>query len=170
MGPVSTTIAIDAPRGRVHRLIGDLAFRPAFTDHFIDELRLERLDSAGVGAAARFRIRDRRLWIETAITESEPPHRLVERGFGGRFDRRAVFCVWELVESASRGGCEVTVTFVVAATTPIDRLSDALGLLRGGERWYRRQWSTALARLRPLAESSAEPPRLAVAGADRLVA
>ena len=170
MGPVSATTTIDAPRERVHRLIGDLAFRPAFTDHFIDEFRLERLDSAGIGAAARFRVRDRGLWVGTVIAESDPPHRLVERGTGGRFDRRAVFCVWELVESASRRGCEVTVTFVVEPAGPIDRLSDALGHLRGGERWYRRQWSTALARLRPLAESSAEPPRLVVAGADRLVA
>ena len=42
MGPVSATTAIDAPRERVYALLVDLAFRPAFTDHFIDEFRLER--------------------------------------------------------------------------------------------------------------------------------
>jgi uncharacterized protein YndB with AHSA1/START domain len=170
MGPVSATLPIDAPRERVHRLIGDLAFRPAFTDHFIDEFRLERLDSAGIGAAARFRIRDRRLWIESVVAESEPPHRLVERGAGGRFNRRPVFCVWELVEAASPNGCEVTVTFVIEAASPFDRVADGAGRLRGGEGWYRRQWSQALARLRPFAESGTEPPRLLVAGADRLAA
>jgi hypothetical protein len=169
MGPVSATIPIDAPRERVHGLIGDLAVRPAFTDHFIDEFRLERLDSTGVGAAARFRIRDRGLWLETVIAESDPPHRLVERGAGGRGNRRPAFCVWELVETASRDGCEVTVTFVVEPAGPFDRVADAAAQLRGAERWYRRQWSRALARLRPIAESDAEPPRLVVAGAERLV-
>ena len=106
MGPVSATTAIDAPRARVHQLIGELAIRPAITDHFIDEFRLERLESRGVGAAARFRIRKRGLWIEMVIAE----------------------------------------------------------------RWYRRQWARALARLREIAESDTEPPRLVVAGADRLVA
>ena len=70
MGPVSATIAIDARRERVHRLIGDLGVRPAFTDHFIDELRLERLDPTGVGAAARFRIPERGIWIETVMLQS----------------------------------------------------------------------------------------------------
>lgn len=170
MGPVSATIAIDAPRARVHRLIGDLAIRPAITDHFIDELRLERLESRGIGAAARFRIPKRGLWIEVVITETEPPHRLVERGFGGRGNRRPVFCVWELVEAASPAGCEVTVTFGIEPATSLDRVSDALAGLAGAERWYRRQWGRALTRLREIAESGAEPPRLIVAGADRLVA
>jgi uncharacterized protein YndB with AHSA1/START domain len=168
MGPVSATISIDAPRERVHRLIGDLAIRPAFTDHFIDEFRLERLESAGVGAAARFRIRDRATWMELVITESESPHRLVERGAGGRGNRRPVACLWEVTEAASRTGCEVRVTFVIEPASPVDRAMDAAAQLRGVEGWYRRQWARALARLRPLAESDAEPPRLVVAGAERL--
>jgi hypothetical protein len=170
MGPVSATIAIDAPRARVHRLIGDLAIRPAITDHFIDEFRLERLDSSGIGAAARFRIRERGLWVETVIAESEPPHRLVERGAGGRGNQRPVFCVWELVEAPSRGGCEATVMFVIEPASSFNRALDAAAQLRGIEGWYRRQWARALTRLRDLAESDSEPPRLTVAGADRLVA
>jgi hypothetical protein len=160
MGPVSATVPIDAPRERVHPLLADLAVRPAFTDHFIDEFRLERLDSIGVGAAARFRIRDRRLWVETVIVESAAPHRLAERGAGGRLNRMPVHTVWELVEAAAPSGCEVTVTFVIEARSPFDR--------PGRERWYRRQWARALGRLRDLAESGARPPRLAVAGMDRL--
>src|SRR5207244_4818374 len=108
MGPVSVTTPIDAPRERVYPLLADLAIRPAFTDHFIDEFRLERLASAGVGAAARFRIRDRGLWVETVIEETSPPYRLVERGAGGRLDHMHVHTVWELVEAAAPSGCEVT--------------------------------------------------------------
>jgi hypothetical protein len=160
MGPVSATIPIDVPRERVHPLLADLAIRPAFTDHFIDEFRLERLASVGVGAAARFRIRDRGLWIETVIEESSPPHLLVERGAGGRLDRMHVHTLWELVEAPAPSGCEVTVTFVIETTGPFDR--------PGPEHWYRRRWARALARLRDLAESDARPPRVAVAGADRL--
>jgi len=160
MGPVSATTPIDVPRERVHPLLADLAVRPAFTDHFIDEFRLERLASVGVGAAARFRIHDRGLWIETVIEESSPPHRLAERGAGGRLDRMGVHTIWELVEAPAPSGCEVTVTFIVETTGPFDR--------PGHERWYRRQWARALARLKDLAESDREPPRVAIAGGDRL--
>jgi hypothetical protein len=167
VGPVSTTISIDAPREHVHRLLADLAVRPSFTDHFIDEFRLERLDSAGVGAGARFRIPDRRLWIETVITDSQPPHRLSESGAGGRLDHRPVHTLWELVEAAGRSGCEVTVTFVIEPANPLDRLADAMRI-RGREGWYRRRWARALARLKEIAESDAKPRRLAVAGAERI--
>jgi uncharacterized protein YndB with AHSA1/START domain len=160
MGPVSATVTIDVPRERVHPLLADLAIRPAFTDHFIDELRLERLASSGVGAAARFRIPDRGLWVETVIEESSPPHRLAERGGAGRLDHMPVHTVWELVEAAAPRACEVTVTFVIETTGPFDR--------PGHERWYRRQWARALDRLKAIAESDQEPSRVAVAGGDRL--
>src|SRR5689334_20214036 len=160
MGPVSATIPIDVPRERVHPLLADLGIRPSFTDHFIDEFRLERLASVGLGAAARFRIGDRGLWIETVIEESSPPHRLAERGAGGRLDRMAVHTLWELVEAPARSGCEVTVTFVIETSGPFDR--------PGPERWYRRQWGRALTRLKDLAESDREPARVTIAGVDRL--
>ena len=86
MLPVTVSITIDAPRERVFELIGDLAKRPAFTDHFIEQFRLERIPSTGVGAAARFRTGPpgRRVWMETVIEELEPPHRILEGGHGGR--------------------------------------------------------------------------------------
>jgi uncharacterized protein YndB with AHSA1/START domain len=164
MGPVSATTSIDAPRERVHGLLADLAFRPAFTDHFIDQFRLERLDSAGVGAAARFQIPSRGIWVESVITESSPPHLVLEEGGGGRLDHLPVQTAWTLVNAAS--GCEVTVTFVI--DTADDRFADLASKARGAEGWYRRQWSRALRRLRDLAESDVTPPRVVVAGADRL--
>src|SRR5690242_10506775 len=109
MGPVTATTTIDAPRERVYRLLEDLAFRPAFTDHFIEQFRLERLDSAGVGAAARFLVPSRGIWIETVITDASAPHLLAEEGGGGRLDRLPVQTAWVLVNAG--GGCEVSVTF-----------------------------------------------------------
>jgi uncharacterized protein YndB with AHSA1/START domain len=161
MGPVSATTSIDAPREDVFELLVDLAVRPAFTDHFIDEYRLERLESAGVGAAARFRITDRSFWMETVIAEVDAPYRLVERGRGGRVDRIPIATVWELVEGPSAETCNVSVTFVMEPQSFAHRT-------RGSERWFRRQWSRSLARLRALAESAEPPPRIEVAGADRL--
>lgn len=166
MGPVSATTSIDAPRERVHELLNDLSVRPAFTDHFIDQFRLERLDPVGVGAAARFRIPSRGLWIETVIDETSPPHRIVESGGAGRLDHLPVHTAWELVDAGS--GCEATVTFVIETTNRFDRMSELAARFRGSEGWYRRQFSRALGRLREVAESDAPPPRLVVAGADRI--
>ena len=80
MGPVSTSITVDAPRERVFGFLLDLANRPAFTDHFMSELRLERVDSSGVGAAARFRVHPpaARMWMETVIEGAERPQHQVD--------------------------------------------------------------------------------------------
>ncbi len=168
MGPVSAKTSIDVPRERVYEILSDLSNRGSFTDHFIDELRLQRIDPVGVGAALRFRVADRGFWMETVIAESDPPFRLVERGRGGRLDRVPVATIWELVEGPGPSGCEVTVTFVTEPRTLADKVLDSLRNLRGTERWYRRQWRRALARLKQLAESGEEPERVVVAGADRI--
>jgi hypothetical protein len=104
--------------------------------------------------------------METVIAESDPPHLLLERGRGGRLDRIPVSTVWELVEGPGLGGCEVTVTFVTEPVALVDRLGDSIGRVRGVEGWHRRQWARTLSRLKDLAESSQEPERVVVAGAD----
>ena len=88
MGPVRAEIEIDAPRERVFAVISDLALRQSFTDHFISELRLARIESTGVGAAARFRflVPPQAQWMQTQITAVEAPHRLSERGYVERRD------------------------------------------------------------------------------------
>lgn len=165
MGPVSAEITIDAPRERVYAIVGDLAMRPRFCDHFQEQFRLARIDPTGVGAAARYQLAARRfpIWIETVIAELEPPHLVLERGKGSRLDRMAVGTAWELVSS---GGSmtDLTLSFWTEPTHPIDRIKDR-GL---GAGWHRRQWNRALERLRELAESDAEIEPLQVAGASRI--
>jgi uncharacterized protein YndB with AHSA1/START domain len=161
MGPIRATITIDLPRERVFELIADLANRPAFCDHFQHDFRLERLESSGVGAGARFRVDAPRFetWMETVIEEVDPPYRLYEQGHCGRWDRIPTFTVWELVEGAGETS-EVSVTFWTEPSDPLDVVRERLG----AGRWYRRQWDRALRRLRELAEGGERPRRLAVAG------
>jgi hypothetical protein len=107
MGPVSAEISIDAPREQVFDFICDLSRRPAWTDHFISDYRLERVEPAGEGAAARFEVGapgglDR---MNTVIARAQRPHRIDEHGSGGRFNRigtRALRSLREVLESPER--------------------------------------------------------------------
>jgi uncharacterized protein YndB with AHSA1/START domain len=164
MGPISVKTSIDAPRERVFEFLCDLANRPAFTDHFISEFRLERMDSAGIGASARFRVKGPGHWMETVIKEVSPPHRIVERGAGGRLDRIPISTSWELVEGPGSETSEVMLTFVTEPSHPVDRMRERFG----AEHFYKRQWSIALARLKDLIESGRPSERVAVAGGAHL--
>jgi hypothetical protein len=165
MLPVSVRTSIDSPRERAFEFIAELANRPAFTDHFIEEYHLERVPSSGVGAAARFRIEPpaTRFWMETVIEELDPPHRIYERGRGGRIDRIPVFTVWELLAGAG-STTEVSLTFWTEPSHPLDRLRERLG----ARRWYRRQWSRALRRLKDTLEAGRPIEPVAIAGEDRV--
>ena len=163
MGPISVTRAIDAPRDLLFDFLCDLANRPAFTDHFLVEYRLERFESAGVGAAARMRVPKAGLWMETVIVEASRPHRILEQGRGGRLDRIPIRTAWELVEGPGAATSEVTVRFDTEPSNPVDRMRE----VRRGERYYRRQWSTALSRLKELIESGQPGERVVIAGGAR---
>jgi uncharacterized protein YndB with AHSA1/START domain len=164
VGPISVTRVIHAPRRDVFEFLSDLANRPAFTDHFVSEFRLERLPSAGVGAAARMRVTEPGLWLETVIEELSPPHRIVERGKGGRLDRIPIHTVWELAAGATAASCELTLSFWSEPSRRIDRIRERLG----AEHFFRRRWSIALSRLEELFESGRPIPRVVVAGAERV--
>lgn len=163
MGPISAETTIDAPRERVFALLRDLGYRPAFCDHFQHEFRLERLESAGVGASARFRVDAPRMkiWMDTVIEEVDAPGRVFERGRGGRLDRLPLFTVWELAEGAGRT-TEARVTFWTEPSNPFDRMRE-----RGRpRRWFRREWARSLERLKELAETEAAVEPVGVAGID----
>ncbi len=163
MGPISVNAAVDAPRERVFDFLADLANREAFTGHFLSEYRLERFESAGVGASARMRITKPRLWMETVIIEAERPYRILERGKGGRLDRVPILTAWEIVEGPAPQTSVVTVRFGTEPAHPVDRIRE----LRFGERFYRRQWSAALSRLKDIIESGRPAERIVVAGGAR---
>lgn len=163
MGPFGAEIEIDAPRESVFAAISDLADRPAFTDRFLSDFHLTRIESSGIGAGARFRVAAplRSVWIDTAISELEPPHKLVERGRGGRGNRIPSTTVWELTESA-RSLTRLRVSHWTEPKNPVDRVLERLS---GNAHWQQRGWREALRRLRDLIEGDrAAPAPVAVAG------
>jgi hypothetical protein len=166
MGPISFTTTVDAPRERVFDLIVDLGRRPAWTDHFLSDYRLERIPPVGQGAAARFRVGAPGgiAYMETVIAEAEHPYRVVESGRGGRFDRIPCRALWELREGPA-GMTVVSFTFSTEPKAIVDRLREF-----GRCGWWRRRWKRALRRLGDLIEtgSDAAAPRTVVAGADRV--
>ena len=48
---VTVSTVITAPREEIFDFVCDLAARPAFTDHYMRDFRLARVNSVGVGAA-----------------------------------------------------------------------------------------------------------------------
>jgi uncharacterized protein YndB with AHSA1/START domain len=165
MEPISAEIEIDVPREQVFATLADLAARPSFTDHFLTDFHLTRIDSEGVGAGARFRAQAplRKVWMDTAIVAVEAPFRIVEEGRGGRANRIPNHTVWELTDAA--GG--LTAVRVTHWTEPraIDR---ALELLSSGSHFQARGWREALRRLRDGLESDQPASeRIAVAGGNR---
>lgn len=164
MRPLSASAEIDAPREQIFDLLCDLSRRPAFTDHFLTEYRLGRMDPVGRGAAARFQLRDSGLWLDTVIERAERPYLIREQGHGGRANRVPVFTVWELADGARSKSSEVTVSFWTEPSNPVDRVSEMIG----SRRFHRRDWARTLARLKAVSERGEPVAAVGVAGTDRV--
>ncbi|MFN8159933.1 MAG: SRPBCC family protein [Solirubrobacterales bacterium] len=166
MGPLHAEVELDVPRQVAFDFVADLSNRPAFTDHFISDLRLSRIASTGVGAGARFRIfaPPQAIWMDSTIVALDPPHRISERGSGGRAGRTAVATEWEF-EAGPGPLVTARVTYWTRPGHSADRLKETL---LGASFWYRRDWETAMRRLRGLLESDpAEDRGPGVAGGNR---
>jgi uncharacterized protein YndB with AHSA1/START domain len=166
MGPISAEVELDVSRERAFAAIADLALRPSFTDHFLTDFHLTRIESTGVGAGARFRVEAplRSVWMDTTIVAVEEPFRIVERGQGGRANRIATRTVWEL----SPAGGSLTKVALTHWTEPPNPLDRALELASGASFWQQRGWREALRRLRDLLESDRlDGERIGVAGGNR---
>lgn len=166
MGPISAEIEVDASREAAFELIADLGRRPNFTDHFLTDLHLTRIDARGEGAGARFRVKAplRSPWEDTTIVALEAPFKIEERGAGGRSNRIPNRTVWE-IEPGRAGMTLLRVTHWTAPTNPVDKLVESLSW---GAFYQRKGWREALRRLRDILE--AEGPggeRIAIAGGNR---
>ena len=74
MDPVTAHVTIDRPREEVFEYLADIANHPEFSDHFLKEWRLTRVESYGRGAGARFKIDaplDRYGWGDMTFIEVE---------------------------------------------------------------------------------------------------
>jgi uncharacterized protein YndB with AHSA1/START domain len=162
MRQVTVAVHISAPRERVFDFVADLAGRPAWTDHYLEDFRLARPNPYGLGAAARFRLRAplAKEWVELAITECDRPRRIVEEARVGRRGRNRSLAVYEFSQEAG-GNTHVELTTFSEPATVIDRLKQI-----GAASWMRRQTKTALERLRMVFEEplEGELARVTVAG------
>jgi uncharacterized protein YndB with AHSA1/START domain len=162
MRPLTASVTIDVPRERVFDYLADIANHAEFSDHYLKDFRLERLDSRGVGAAARFRIAfGSSLWGEIVITELERPYRIVLEGATGRIGRVKTRAVYTLTSH----GQDMTRVEYEASSAPSTRVDDLRALL-GGRAWLKHQTRKALRRLaaRLEAEQPATRPSRVAAG------
>jgi uncharacterized protein YndB with AHSA1/START domain len=158
---VSTVIS--APREQVFDYLQDIANHGEFTDHYLVDWHLTRIDSVGLGAGARFRVRapgNRFSWADVTFAEVDRPHRIVEVGRTGKENRIRTLGVYELAPGAS-GTTRVRFTLETMPATLSDRLMEALGA-RG---WTRRKNKRAMRRLRAILEQGeGRGRRVTVAG------
>jgi uncharacterized protein YndB with AHSA1/START domain len=164
MREVSVSAVISAPREEVFDFVADLAARPTFTGHFMDDYRLARVQPVGVGASARFKL-DAPLanqWAELTITKADRPRQIIEEIRYGRRGRSRSVAVYDFSrESGHVTRVELT-TFSEPATL-VDRLKEI-----GAAGWIRRKTSKGLDRLRMVFEEPdrVELKRATIAGYD----
>ena len=106
MDPVTAHVVIDRPREEVFDYLADIANHPEFSDHYLTEWRLTRVDSVGRGAGARFKLetRDRFAWGDMTFIEVERPYKIVAAGREGKFNRNKTWTTWTLTPSGRPRG------------------------------------------------------------------
>jgi uncharacterized protein YndB with AHSA1/START domain len=164
LDPISVSVTIDRPREEVFSYLVDIANHPEFSDHYLKEWRLTRIDSVGRGAGARFRVDapcQRFGWADLTFVEVERPHRIVALGRGGKYNRIKTTVIWTL-DVAPGGGTEIELMFESEPALPTDRLMESLTGQRG---WLNRKARKALRRLQSILEENEDRgARATVAG------
>jgi uncharacterized protein YndB with AHSA1/START domain len=160
--PVTSSITIGRPREEVFDYLADIANHPEFSDHYLTDWHLTRVDSVGRGAGARFRYDapfQRFGWGDMTFVEVERPFRIVAVGRGGKFNRNKTFSTWTLTPDGHATRLEHMTETEPALLT--DRIMEGLGL----RRWYRRGGRKALKRLQAILEENEDRgARATVAG------
>jgi uncharacterized protein YndB with AHSA1/START domain len=148
--PVTNSITIGRPREEVFDYLADIANHPEFSDHYLKDWRLTRVDSVGRGAGARFRLDapfQRFGWADMTFIEVERPYRIVAVGRGGKFNRNKTFTTWTLSPSGN-SATRVEYSTETEPKLPTDRIMEAFGL----RRWFNRGTRKALSRLQSILE------------------
>jgi uncharacterized protein YndB with AHSA1/START domain len=151
MDPVTASVTIGRPREEVFDYLADIANHQEFSDHYLKEWRLTRIDSYGRGAGARFKIDaplDRFGWGDMTFIEVERPHRIVAAGRAGKFNRNKTWTEWRLDPHGDHS-TKVEVTTESELALPTDRLFAALTHRRG---WFKRGLKRSLRRLQSILE------------------
>ncbi len=164
MRAVTVHTVISAPREEVFDFVCDLAGRPAYTDHYLEDYRLARAKPVGEGAAARFRLNAplAKEYAELRITEVDRPRRIVEELRVGRRGRNRSLAVYDFTPEGG-GVTRVELTTYSEPATIVDRLKEI-----GAVGWLRRQTKKSLERLRMIFEEPPKEPlkRATIAGYD----
>jgi uncharacterized protein YndB with AHSA1/START domain len=164
LDPITVSVTIDRPREEVFAYLVDIANHPEFSDHYLKEWRLTRIDSVGRGAGARFRADapcQRFGWADLTFVEVERPHRIVALGRGGKYNRIKITVIWTL-DVAPGGGTEIELMFESEPALPTDRVLESLTGQRG---WFNRKARKALRRLQSILEENEDRgARATVAG------
>ena len=160
---MTVSIVVSAPREQVFDYLQDIANHPEFTDHYLVDWHLTRIDSVGRGAGARFRVKapgNRFSWGDVTFSEVERPHRIVEVGRTGKNNRIRTLGVYEL----AAGSSDTTRVRFTLQTIPVT-LSDKLMEGLGAKGWLRRKNQRAMRRLRGILErGEGRGQRVTVAG------
>lgn len=149
MDPVSNSVVVDKSPEEVFAYLVDVANHAEFTDHYLEQYRLTREDSIGVGAGARFRLDaplNRFSWADVTIVEADAPRLIVQRGRTGKFNRVRLVSTWEIEPSA--GSTRVTLTTETERPRlPSDRIMEVIA-----RRWFKRNQRKAVKRLQAILE------------------
>jgi uncharacterized protein YndB with AHSA1/START domain len=162
MDPVSAHVTIDRPREEVFDYLADIANHQEFSDHYLKDWRLTRVDSYGRGAGARFKVDaplDRFGWGDMTFVEVERPYRIAAAGRSGKFNRNKTWTEWTLEPEGNATRVEVTSESEPAL--PTDKLMEAVTRRR---RWFRRGQRKALRRMQSILEEDIDRGARATVG------
>jgi uncharacterized protein YndB with AHSA1/START domain len=163
MDPITVETTISRPREEVFEYLADIANHAEFSDHYLVDWHLLRVESYGLGAGARFRI-DAPLtrfgWADMTFSEVQAPFKILERGRGGKYNRIRMIGTYELTPNAGNTSTKVEFTYETEPVFPSDKLLDAIN--RG---WTRRNMNKAMRRLRTILEQGrGRGKRVSIAG------
>jgi uncharacterized protein YndB with AHSA1/START domain len=162
MDPVTAHVLIDRPREEVFDYLADIANHQEFSDHYLKEWRLTRLDPVGRGAGARFKIDaplDRFGWGDMTFIEVNRPYKIVAAGRAGKFNRNKTWTTWTLEPEGKATRVEVSTESETALVT--DKFLEAVTGRRG---WWKRGLRKALSRMQSILEEDLDRGKRATVG------